>query len=165
MKIIFLDIDGVLNCESTFIDNHLLRKCLCKYLDNSVESNVNIKLFTEIDFDKVLLLKYITDITGAKIVISSSWRYLKNYVFIEEKLIQMGLPIVDRTNFIHHHRGEEIRDYLSNHNVDKFIIIDDEIFSDFKDLVNYLVKTDFYDKGLDEEHVEEAVKILGKKKI
>lgn len=164
MKVIFLDIDGVLNCQDTFIKNHQLRSMLYKYFDTSNERSLKIRILTEIDYEKVMLLKYITDVTGAKIVVTSSWRLLKNYVFIEEKLVQMGLPIIDKTNYIHQNRGGEIRDYLNSHKVDKFIILDDEVFPDFEDLINYLVKTDFYNNGLEEVHVEEAVKILGLKK-
>ena len=54
MKIIFLDVDGVLNCKSS--------KSRCGG-------------FLGIDDSKVKLLKEIIDITGAKIVLSSSWRY------------------------------------------------------------------------------------------
>lgn len=49
MKVIFLDFDGVITTEKS-------RWCL--------------------DKDKMLLLKRIVDATGAKIVISSSWRRL-----------------------------------------------------------------------------------------
>lgn len=161
-KIIFLDIDGVLNCQDTFIENYQERVLLNKYLDKSVENNVKISM-CDIDYEKVMLVKYICDATGAKIVVTSSWRLLKNYIFIEEKLIQMGLSIIDVTDYIYNNRGDEIRDYLNNHKVDRFIILDDEVFPDFNDLVNYLVKTDFYNKGLDEVHVEEAIKILSLK--
>ena len=161
-KIIFLDIDGVLNWHDTFIDNYQERLMLNKYLDESIESRTKIWM-CDIEYEKVMLLKYICDVTGAKIVVSSSWRLSKPYIFIEEKLIQMGLPIIGTTDFIYNNRGDEIRDYLNNHKVDRFIILDDEVFPDFNDLVNYLVKTDFYNKGLDEVHVEEAIKILSLK--
>lgn len=61
--------------------------------------------------------------------------------------------------------GEEIRKYLEKNKVDNFVILDDEIFLDFNELENYLIKTDFYDPcddGLTESHVWEMVRILGR---
>lgn len=163
-KIIFLDIDGVLNCTKTFEEKKEERLLLKRFLDDSIDCCVKQKM-CDIDFEKVRLLKYITDITEAKIVVCSSWRNLKHYIFIEGKLVEMGLPIIGKTDYISNKRGEEIRTYLSNHKVDKFIILDDEVFPDFRELINYLVKTDFYNDGLNEEIVEEAIKVLGKRQI
>ena len=56
MKVIFLDIDGVLNTEDTF------RKMIDGFLD------------IEIDEFRVEYLKKIVDATDAKIVLSSSWK-------------------------------------------------------------------------------------------
>ena len=54
MKVIFLDIDGVLNSMS------------CK---------ATIEGFDFVEDEKVALLKEIIDLTGAKVVLSSTWRY------------------------------------------------------------------------------------------
>lgn len=62
MKAIFLDIDGVLNSD--------------EYFDKI--SNLDIQgIEKEIDIEKVKLLKEAINETGAKIVLSSSWRYTK----------------------------------------------------------------------------------------
>ena len=53
MKVIFLDVDGVLNCQKTEA------KC---------------RGFIGVDSKKVKLLKKIVDATDAKIVLSSSWK-------------------------------------------------------------------------------------------
>ena len=56
--------------------------------------------------------------------------------------------------------------YLKEHDeITNFIIIDDEVFRDFNELENYLIKTDFYNDGLTEEDAEEAIKILKKEYI
>ena len=59
MKIIFLDIDGVL--------------CTAKSV-GLLKTNIDGRLAKQFDPDCVVRLNHITDATGAQIVISSSWR-------------------------------------------------------------------------------------------
>src|SRR5258707_9628164 len=59
MKIIFLDMDGVLNCYDT--------------TDRIVFPPWN-QTFLGLDNDKVQLLSKLVQETGAKVIISSSWR-------------------------------------------------------------------------------------------
>ena len=61
MKVIFLDIDGVLNSFQTFREI---------YYEHELTGFRRVA----IDIDKVKLLKEIVDNTGALIVLSSSWR-------------------------------------------------------------------------------------------
>ena len=63
MKVIFLDIDGVLNSD--------------EYVDKVKKSDIQ-GIERDIDIEKVKLLKRAIDETGAKVVLSSSWRYTKN---------------------------------------------------------------------------------------
>lgn len=62
MKIIFLDIDGVLNTIETFINRKK------EYKETGI-------LNVEIDEFRVQYLKQIIKETDAKIVLSSSWRH------------------------------------------------------------------------------------------
>lgn len=39
-------------------------------------------------------------------------------------------------------------------------MLDDDIFSDFNELENYLVKTSFYEEGLTEKEAEEIARVL-----
>lgn len=158
-KIIFLDIDGVLNSQKTFIDNHKWKKIFVKIKTNNIEDIVTREML-DIDLDKVFMLRDICNLTGAKIVISSCWRNLTYYILVEEKLISLGLPIIGTTPYIDNNRGEEIRKYLEENKVDNFIILDDDIFKDFYELENYLIKTSFYEDGLTYDAVEEAVRVL-----
>lgn len=158
-KVIFLDIDGVLNSNNTFDDNDEWRKFFCKFSNKSLKDKITYHMI-DIDLDKVFMLRDVCNLTGAKIVISSSWRRLWYYSLTEEKLVNLGLPIVGTTPYIRGNRGEEIRRYLQNNKVDNFIILDDEIFPDFYGLENYLVKTSFYDDGLTEEIAREIVRVL-----
>ncbi len=163
-KIIFLDIDGVLNSCNTFIENKIVKNLYSKCLDRTYMNDLKW-LLLDIDFEKLQLLKQIVDITDAKIVISSSWKKLRLYPLVEEYLIQKGIPIIGTTKNIKSERGKEIKTYIEENMINDFIVIDDEIFDDYDDLIiNRLIKTDFYQNGLDEEHVEEAVKILKPRK-
>lgn len=151
-NIIFLDIDGVLNSDKYF-DSINNKECM-----NPVD-----RIMLDIDMSKVKILLEIIGKTKAKIVITSSWRRMKLYPYIKERLISMGLPVVGETPFIEGRRGEEIKLYLANNYVSNYCIIDDEVFKDYKELEDYLVITDFYEDGLTKEHAREVVKKLIKK--
>ncbi|MBP5684171.1 MAG: hypothetical protein J6X02_02820 [Bacilli bacterium] len=174
MKVLFLDIDGVLNNQRTFVNR-------------KKEYYKTGQYALEIDVEKVLLLKEIIDTTEAVIVLSSSWRsYLtkidKQIIPVHPKMrelvnlfYQYGLFIYDITPYDEErYRQKEIQEWLNNHdNIESFAILDDDDY----DLPNFidkeLVKTKFTDKmvlfpwidhgGLQKEHVEKAVAILNKK--
>jgi len=161
-KIIFLDIDGVLNCSKTFKESFEINRHYRKYMDNSSYIYKLKCMLSEISVDKVRLVKEIVDNTGAKIVITSAWRKLRLFPLIEEYLVNKGLPIIDHT-INTGYRGEEIKKYINDNNIKDFIVIDDEIFDDYDDFIlNRLIKTSFYEDGINEEHIEEAIKILKK---
>lgn len=154
MKVIFLDIDGVLNCQSS----------------KSREPGG----CTGIDDARVKLLREIVDATGAKIVLTSTWqmewkpegitssgRYLIN------KLWRERLKIFSRTGkWNWNDRGQGIIDWISNapENVESWVVLDDEIFDDYSrcGIMPHLVLTDFYSDGLNETHVEKAIELLGR---
>lgn len=158
-KIIFLDVDGVLNSQNTFRDNHEYRKFFVLNMNSSVDDEI-IHTMLDIDLDKVFMLRDICNLTGAKVVVSSCWRKLMVYPLFEDKLTSLGIPIVGVTPFISNNRGEEIRKYLEENKVDNFVILDDDIFSDFNELENHLIKTSFYDEGLTEEIARDVVRVL-----
>lgn len=158
-KVIFLDIDGVLNSNNSFASNHEWSKFFVKYMNSSVNDKITYKML-DIDIDKIFMIRDICNLTGAKVVVSSTWRRSRYYPLIEEKLVSLGIPVVGITPYINSNRGAEIRKYLEENEVDDFVILDDEIFDDFNELENYLVKTNFYEEGLTEELAEEAVRVL-----
>lgn len=150
MKIIFLDIDGVLNSE----------EWLYKRNDNET-----------INPEQVKLLKEIMDKTGAEIVLSSTWRKLSGrhplYTYLVESLKKFGLEIKSHTPSIGGDRSKEIKKWIDKHEINgkiKFVILDDfTIFSyQMYGLSDYLVQTSYYGEngGLQRWHVEKAVKIL-----
>lgn len=160
MKIIFLDIDGVIKED----------KGGAPFLDESLEC-----------------LKKITDATGAKIVMSSTWK-IKYKAFIDnglktdiediqrlyDALTAHGLSICDITPLYRIEktvrRPTEIKDYLCrNENVESFCILDDRDEFEWDELLGNVVLTYLgTDKDgkkiahLTEEHVKKAVEILNR---
>ena len=82
MKVIFLDIDGVLNSD--------------EYIDRAKNSQ---GIERHIDIDKVKLLKKAIDETGAKTVLTSSWRNSKDIVLLRELFAKYEIYF-DATPFI-----------------------------------------------------------------
>jgi hypothetical protein len=154
MKTIFLDVDGVLNCDET-------ENTICGYMG--------------IDYCAVKMLREIVDATGAQIILCSSWKEdwhkhdkskqdkLANY--LDKMLANEGLTIVDKTVDKVWNRGEGIVNYLNEHTeITSWIILDDEIWEDYKKFgcLPHLVKTSWSDGGLKECHVKRAIyKLMG----
>ena len=161
-KIIFLDIVGVLNSNKYFSSREYYYK-EHKKIEYTLEDTIKRQLY-DIDMNKLELLLKVVKITTTKIVITSSWRRLSIYPYIKKYLIEVGLPIIGETPYIEGNRGEEIRYYLKNNKVDSFVILDDEIFKDFNELINNLVKTSFYEEGLTIDSCNEIIKRLKKER-
>lgn len=155
MKVIFLDVDGVLNSD--------------EYFDKI--RNLDIQgIEREVDIEKIKLLKKAIDKTGAKVVLSSSWRYTKYAQYLKELLSNYDI-YVDSTPFIENERGLEIKKWLSdNQDVEDFVILDDEIFDSYDEsLIKNLIKTSNgngrnFGEGLLPRDVDEIIKRLGRKK-
>jgi hypothetical protein len=175
MKVIFLDIDGVLNCEQTFIDIHNEWK------------KTGVRRI-EIDEAMVERLSRIVKATDAKIVMSSSWRGWWNSEGFkptnpiakeaDDIFNKYGLEIYSITGRDKDgKRQNEIDEWLSKHDdIESFIIIDDETFDLMKYVDTVLIKTSWIASGemitqmsgccgLQEEHVEKAIKILNGSEI
>lgn len=150
-KVIFLDVDGVLN--SMKFDRWLQ--------DHHMKQYYGYEL---LDQNALLNLQDIVFVTGADIVLSSSWR-LSNKCCeqLRQQLLPYGLQFIDKTvSMPYENRGEEIKEWLSRHpEVDRFVILDDE--DEFKDdlLKNNFVETTF-EEGLLEQHAAKAIEILTK---
>lgn len=126
MKIIFLDIDGVLNTISNW-GGRLIEKRFTPACINA--------------------LNRITEYTGAKIVISSSWKNIMGYQELSDLLHFVGIKgeIIGKTPLVKlsgGRRGEEIERFLyeyrkSEFDVSSFVILDDN--TDMGDLMEHLV--------------------------
>lgn len=147
MKILFLDFDGVITTpESRW----------------------------KIDETKVKLVNRIVSETGAKIVVTSSWKLGYRIVdnFKEEinrkyPNAEWIKPLVDNiygiTDSMGSWRGDEIHRWLEDKDVESYVIIDDD--SDFREdqLFNF-VQTDTYE-GITEREVKLCIDILNGKKV
>ena len=147
MNVLFLDIDGVLNSTDWYIRRQKKDlKEVYAYHD------------WHYDLDPVplgLLKKLMTDVPDLNIVISSSWRM--SHTLEEFKKQLAPLISVDPERFIgmtpthKFGRGEEIKEWLSQHpEVKQFAIIDDDSF-DMGDMLPHLHKTE-NSRGMLSEH-------------
>lgn len=170
MKVIFLDIDGVLNNQQTFKSRYEHHQSTGEWL-------------LEIDEIMVSRLANIVKETNAKIVLSSSWRNGFSYDTCEplgeqaqglvDILNEYGLSIYSRTGN-GRDRTDEIDEWLYNHNdIDTFVILDDDSYDLQKFIDRELIKTSFTAPnemvkdmgdctGLQDEHVVKAINILNK---
>jgi hypothetical protein len=141
MKIIFLDIDGVLN-------NHF---------------HYDYYGFEYIDSGLMDILKTIVVATEAKIVLSSTWRITEtDRSIVRANLKYKNMEFIDCTpNFGRLSRSEEIKDWLNNNpQVKKFAILDD-CASAGSDMEESFFKTDYY-VGLTNEIAEKVINHLNK---
>ncbi len=160
-KIIFLDIDGVLNVNESGRDR--FGRLFHKQFENN--------------------LGYIIEQTGAKIVISSSWR-MSGLKIMQEMWKERQIPgeVIGITPFETYvvenetgkfydsiSRGEEIQLWIDKHNVTNYVIIDDNIDEILESQKNKFVNTsgnmdhkDCVDAGygLTRECAIQAVEIL-----
>lgn len=131
-----------------------------KYDPNNIELLLKRQMM-DIDYNKLSILKDIIEKTNAKVVITSTWKKLKIYPYVQKELIKLGIPIIDVTIDDVVNRGTGIKKYLTDHKIEDYVILDDEIFKDYdEELLNRLVKTSFYDGGLQEKHKLELIKKL-----
>ncbi len=130
MRIIFLDIDGVLNSS---VHHAMNPNCYAHLSDPK----------SEISAYAVNLLKLLVAKSNAKIVICSTWR--KDEVFIEQchsdseiiakfndLFAQFGWdssPVIGITPILSGFRGQEIATYLDNsdHFITDYVVLDDSI--------------------------------------
>jgi len=147
-KVLFLDINGVLDNSYPFDETKetiaeinedvnkrremedLVYTELDKYFgDNDSHFKPILTRIVEIDADKIIHLNKIIKETGAKIILSCSWRqdphiplYLAIKGFLYPKSIIGIIPTL-----IGAKRGEEINTWRRHHPVDRFVVLDDEI--------------------------------------
>jgi hypothetical protein len=166
MKIIFLDFDGVLNSQKYFMERHndIIEYCN-QYKNDPFNPEFQVeRQLLNIDVRCLNYLLKIIHRTHAKVVVISSWKILTIFPVIIERLKRLGVPIIGVTEDDSIHRGDGIKKYLENNNVKNYIILDDEIFVDYdEELLEHLVKTSFYEDGLNEETMNEAIDKLKEK--
>ena len=158
MKIIFLDIDGVLNGQE-FMES-------IDFSDNTFPEQEFWS--TQIDPDAVKILNELIQKSSAKVVISSSWRLGHSPEEMAEILETKGFvgEVIGETPVMRGFtRGEEIQTFVDNFGEDvSFVILDDDA-EDITNLKHKLVHTSWECNGLRPGHVDMALKILENKDV
>jgi hypothetical protein len=162
VKVLFLDIDGVLNSSQHFKRTTELRNKTSKlgldYQDSEWLTNIDPICTNYLK----QLMRMIPDLN---IVISSTWRKSHPIGLFKKNLSEMLSispdRILDKTPSLHGDgqvRGDEIQDWLNNHpEVTKFAILDDD--SDMAHLKDKLFKTT-WEHGLQMEHIQNIARYL-----
>ncbi len=126
MRVVFLDIDGVLVTRRSLFGHD---ERIHRYEFDVCAVNMLLTAQTEL---------------GLCFVLSSSWRKIYCHKTLS---VMTGLNIIDSTGISStNRRGDEIQDWLnSNPNVSDYVIIDDEV-SDLNDnQLNRTIKTEYAD--------------------
>ena len=148
MKLIFLDIDGVLNSSA--------------WLEDQYKKGRSVSMVREFDRAAIGNLNRVVLGTGAKVVISSTWRLLYSLDHITGMLLDFGFKgvVIDKTPEIFRGaRGYEIEKWMKEHRVTpgQVVILDDS--SDMGDLGGrrVLVSSRW---GLTQGDAKKAIKLL-----
>lgn len=141
MNAIFLDVDGVLNSMRT-----------PAWMGDDWDIPLAKHLYQ---------LKRIVDETGAKIVISSSWReHAACMRKLDLALKVFELPIYSITPHMNLNRALEIKTWLAEHpEIDRFVILDDDRYYFEVEYCNKLVLTSPA-KGLTAKEADLAIALL-----
>lgn len=116
-KYLFLDFDGVLNTEQYQAELAIQGKS---------GKDIYGPLF---DYRTVSQLKYILDMTDAKIIVTSSWRFIHRLKVLQEMWANRGMPgelyATLPTEISSKSRGEEITTWMVGRD-NRYVILDDE---------------------------------------
>lgn len=146
-KLVFLDIDGVLNDE--------YQPMVDAYVNGQYHG-----FYSPVFVDR---LNEITSKTGAEIVVSSTWRLGLSIDDLKSLCHNMGIQckVVGATpSMFKCKRGDEIEQYIKHNPVDKYVILDDDTDMKFSQKLFHFVYINGY-LGLQQPNVKRAIKILG----
>ena len=144
---VFLDVDGVLNKKSDWVNKFYIRDDCVQVLSDLFESINN------------QWIPYV--------ILCSTWRAgagvnneAPQYTALKESLIQYGIRIYDTTPLSNKGRQAEIEYYIRRNNVDDYIVIDDDpSLFEFPDRIK--LYTPDYKTGLIDSDIKKIVKLIG----
>ena len=187
MKIIFLDIDGVLNHQDWYKRRH-----------NTISQEEIASKYPFYEFDPVSVanLNLIIDETGAKVVISSTWRHGRSVEDLQGLLNQVGFigDVIDKTpniwaklnvedsgytvprgcaidwwlkekgDFQRINWSQEVQqEYIEHSIVKNYVILDDDSDMLYGQREHFIKTSNSH--GLTKELTETAIKVLNKSVI
>ena len=177
MKVLFLDIDGVLNSENWFgyrlycIKNNMFNEVI--NFVNTNDERIKYKL-SMIDDRAIANLNRIIEETGCKVVLSSSWRScveaentLTEYLLKLKGFKYEFYDVTPRLWFsdFSNRRGEEIKFWLDKESekneIESFVILDDDYSDILPEQMNNFIHVDGQ-VGLTDKDVFTAIEILNK---
>ena len=146
-KVLFLDVDGVLNNGGWAFTMH--QQGVRVYRDD---------LLYEPSLEQ---LRRVVQATGALIVVSSAWRQIPTcYLHLQEWLAKYDMEVYDKTPYVGGDRGDDISAWFNRHPGNwQYAILDDD--DDMGDHIDHLVRTDF-DLGLTEREADRCIELLQK---
>jgi hypothetical protein len=146
-RIVFLDFDGVLNSE--------------KWIRHHWNNGYKINMREELDGEAVFRVNRLCELTGARIVVSSTWRKSRTVEVLRDILQRHGLlvEVIGKTPNLNCARGHEIQHWMDEHGIppEDIVILDDD--SDMEHLAHRHVKTSFY-MGMVDRDVDRAIALL-----
>lgn len=152
LKLIFLDIDGVLNTGQHLAKLRINQQPCADHYGPLFDPNATDNL------------RKIVDATGAKIVITSSWRYIHGLSGLRKMWAERNMPgtihgVTPTDSF--GSRGDEVKEYLtqiSGNTPPQYLILDDEC-EYVGDLMKRLILTNPL-TGITPSIATKAIKIL-----
>jgi hypothetical protein len=143
VKVLFLDVDGVLNSTRT-----------CVAFGGYPMELTHMGAFDQV---AIRLLQRLCDSAGVSVVLSSAWRLHCRH---EDAGLAFGLPIIDRTPYLMGPRGLEINAWLAKRDdVERYAILDDDADMLPEQLTNF-VQTDPHE-GLSWQGYQKLCSLLG----
>lgn len=149
MRVLFLDFDGVLNSRA-LVDRVGWEPPLGSDRDLEI-----------IDEGAIDLLNFVVRETGARIVVTSSWRATYALDALRSLLARRGFTgtVLDVTpQLTGRLRSAEIDRWLRDHDVESFAIVDDDEEAGEGDRSRFVRTT--YEAGLTREHAWQLIDVL-----
>jgi len=162
MKIIFLDVDGVLNSEESIVRHY---EAFVKENGEGVPHEDFTAIFPE---EYMNNLKEIVEKSDAKIVVSSTWRLgypdSRHWLKLISNLKEYGLDerVIGVTTNIHDLRCNQIKKWLEDNKelgIDNFLVLDDDSY-DMGEFVGTKLAKTRWKTGLTEDVKNKALEIL-----
>lgn len=167
MKLLFLDIDGVLNCDIYMSSDEYLAECKSLGIVPEGREVMDKAHYLHIDPAAMKLLNVLVERSETKVILSSTWRLRYSLEEMRAMFKKRGATFqiegVTPAKMSWRPRGMDVAEYLSsikkNGEVpEAFVILDD--IDEFSKLKDHFVQTS-EEEGLTQEDVGRALKILG----